>query len=237
MNRRLFVPCLAIALLLPSLALAQLKTVIEGPKQSAAAELIVLDSTKSEGLTKRIWKLLNSDKTFLPVDHGERVVFSTGTPGRYTFMLIGVGKGKDMEPDAEVAEFTVTVGRPVPPTPPGPTPGPVIPAGEYGLAKIAYDAAMHVSAEKRSTVVAAIADNFEGQASKLAAVGDWTVVQALAALKSANQAAAGSDVATWTPVIAAFATKMQALKLETKEQHGVALREFAEGLRLAADQL
>jgi hypothetical protein len=114
---------------MPTVASAQ-KAVIKGPTESKPGDLVVLDASSSVG-TKYKWALVNSDKTFLPVESNTKVVFSSGEQGSYKFMLAVAGFDVKNQPDIDVAFFTVVVGSPVPPSPvpvpPSPDPKPPVP--------------------------------------------------------------------------------------------------------------
>lgn len=95
----------------------QAAAVIAGPAKAELGDLVVLDASESVG-TAREWKLIGSDKTFLPVDGGLRAVFASGTPGVYRFVLAVADGGETATVDLAVHE--VTIGAPKPPTPPTP---------------------------------------------------------------------------------------------------------------------
>lgn len=106
--------------LLSAVALADTKAVISGPSQSACGDMVILDAGGSLDATAFTWRLADSDKTFFVFDSGTKVIFATGTPGRYVFLLgaAGVVNG---QPQVDVAQHVVTVGTP----PPAPIPTPV----------------------------------------------------------------------------------------------------------------
>ena len=118
--------------LLAAIAAAdQPKAVITGPKEGPPGELVILDASQSSGLGY-LWLLVNSEKSFLPVDGGIKCVFSTGTPGNYVFILVVAGTNQNGGPAAATATHTLKIigQQPTPeptpnPTPPGPTPGKV----------------------------------------------------------------------------------------------------------------
>jgi hypothetical protein len=97
---------------------------IKGPKTATAGDLVILDASASDATTFT-WVLANSDKTFLPVDGGKRCVFSSGTPGRFVFVLI-VGKVEEGKSYAAETQWSVVIGGdvPTPPNPFPPTPNP-----------------------------------------------------------------------------------------------------------------
>jgi hypothetical protein len=100
---------------------------IKGPKTAAAGDLVILDASGSDATTFT-WVLANSDKTFLPVDGGKRCVFSSGTGGRFVFVLV-VGKVEGGQSLAAETQWSVVIGgdvpvppNPLPPIPPAPIP-------------------------------------------------------------------------------------------------------------------
>lgn len=107
---------------------------IDGPDKADAGDLIVLDGSGSEAAVSRKWMWKHAtdkngklipEKTFLVVEGDSKLIFSTGLPGQYTFLLMAVGLD-DGKVDYDTATFTVNVGGlvPPPPDPPGPGPGP-----------------------------------------------------------------------------------------------------------------
>lgn len=118
-------------LAMPVLAFAQTTAVITGPKQGEPGDLIVLDASGSNGQAFR-WVLVGTKKVFLPIDGGKRIVFAVGQPGEYTFVLVVGGQGQGGALEVASAEWTITVGNPVPPTPPTP-PEPPSPFPMAGL--------------------------------------------------------------------------------------------------------
>jgi hypothetical protein len=105
------------------------KAVITGPREAPPGELVILDASQSSGLGY-LWLLVNSDKSFLPVDNGLKCVFSTGTPGSYVFILAVSGTNANGGPAVTLATHALKITGPTPtpeptpnPTPPVPTPG------------------------------------------------------------------------------------------------------------------
>lgn len=110
----------ALLWLLALTALADTKAVISGPSQSAAGDMVILDAGGSLDAQAFTWRLADSEKTFFVFDGGTKVIFATGTPGRYVFLL-AVGGVVDGSPQVDVAQHVLTIGNP----PPTPTPGPL----------------------------------------------------------------------------------------------------------------
>lgn len=100
----------------PTPAIVQAQTaVITAPTNVAPGDLVILDATQSDGADFE-WLVL-PDKTHLPVEGGRKVVFASGAPGRYTFVL-AVAKGDAVA----ITKHELVVGVPPGPVPPGPTP-------------------------------------------------------------------------------------------------------------------
>lgn len=119
-----------VAFVLSSAALNALaiEVSIEGPKESAPGDLVIL-SAKAPGAKHFSWVLANSSKSFLPVEGGTKAVFASGASGKYIFILAasdneGLGTYKH--------ELTIGTPEPepppVPPNPPTPPDPPLPPA-------------------------------------------------------------------------------------------------------------
>lgn len=102
------------------------KARVEGPANANPGDLVVLDASGSVGATRYAWLLAGSDKTFLPVDGGRRVVFASGTQGAYTFVLSVAGLDDEGKADLAMVRHVLTIGKPSPGPnpPPGPDPEP-----------------------------------------------------------------------------------------------------------------
>jgi hypothetical protein len=112
-------------LVLTSLAIAQPKAVIDGPKSGATGDLIVLDGSQSVGDGHR-WVMPTGLQTLgCGADAGPgQIAFASGKPGIYTFQLIVADKTAAID----YVMHTVTIGGatgPVEPDPVDPTPTPV----------------------------------------------------------------------------------------------------------------
>jgi len=99
--------------------------VITGTLSAAPGDLVVLDASGSRGEAKK-WILPESlESKSLPF--GDKLVFSTGTPGRYR---VGIAVGASGEPvtlDVRFVEVVVGDIKPAPNPTPGPTPDPLPP--------------------------------------------------------------------------------------------------------------
>ena len=115
-----------LVLLAIALVAGDARAVIDGPSQVATGDLVVLKAGQSVA-SDTVWTLIPANKTFLPVDtpDGPAVVFSSGSPGTWTFVL-----SVAHESDVAVATHVVTIGDetlppddPDIPPPPPPSPG------------------------------------------------------------------------------------------------------------------
>lgn len=129
--------CLLLCLLACSVASAQTKAVITGPKEALSGDLVILDASQSVG-SKQLWKMLEADKSFLPIDGGLKCVFAAGVDSERTFhfVLVVAGTNNNGGPDVDIATHDLLMkprGTPQPgpspqpnPTPPDPTPGKIV---------------------------------------------------------------------------------------------------------------
>jgi hypothetical protein len=227
---------------LGSLLVAPPVAVIVGPERGNPGDLIVLDATQSRDAVGFAWVLADGDKTFLEVDNGRKVVFATGTAGRYTFVLIAANAQADGKPQVAVARHVLTVGEPQPnpnppnPDPPGPQPNP-LPPGKYGLASFARDAAAGVQlvAAERARTAVALAGSFDSIASTIAAGAIKTPADAIGATQANNITALGSARDAWRPWAEALRVKLNTLsdsgQMSSMDDYIVAWREISTGLR------
>jgi hypothetical protein len=217
---------------------------IVGPTKSEPGDLIVLDASSSVNVDVYKWMLANSSKSFLPVEGGTKLVFASGTPGDYKFILAVAGL-HDGKADLSVAEHIVTNGRPgptppSPPTPPEPNPPtpptpPVPPTPSLiGFAKLAYEEGTKVAQPYRG-MAELFSRNFDVQRRDLELTPTLTVEEANANLKTMNQAVINAQPnqiearAAWLPFFTAW--KNEADKsLKTKDQYMAAFDDTAKGL-------
>lgn len=106
------------------------KAVITGPKECMSGDLVILDASQSTG-QKYLWKMLETDKSFLPTDNNLRCVFAAGVDKERTFhfVLIAAGANANGSPEVDIATHDLLM-KPrgqviVPDIPVNPTPGPV----------------------------------------------------------------------------------------------------------------
>lgn len=117
-----------ISLLIAGVCSGQVTAIVTGPKESDPGDLVVLDASGSTATAFR-WVLLGSKKTYLTFDGGKRLVFASGQPGEYTFILVTAGQSQGGALDVATAEHILRIGDftpPNPPVPPVPNPVPVV---------------------------------------------------------------------------------------------------------------
>jgi len=216
--------------------------VIAGPERGNPGDLVVLDATQSRDAVGFAWVLADGDKTFLEVENGRKVVFATGTAGRYTFVLVVANAQADGKPQVVVARHVLTIGDPQPnpnppnPNPPGPQPEP-LPPGKYGLAGFTCDAAANVplSAAERMRTAAALAGSFDSIASTIAAGAIKTPADAIAATQANNITVLGNSRDAWRTWAEALRVKLNTLsesgQMTAMEDYITAWREISTGLR------
>lgn len=117
---------LAVNCLMVSLALADVKAVINGPEEAKVGDLIVLSGRESVGDNMQ-WVQPQKIQTLLCGD-GQDLAFATGTPGTYQFILIVANKEAEIayvQHTVKVTGQIVTEPDPDPkPDPEEPTPPP-----------------------------------------------------------------------------------------------------------------
>lgn len=217
--------------------------IIRGPASALPGDLVVLDAAGSSA-SGFAWVLADSDKSFLPVEDGRRLVFATSAAGRYTFVLVAADATSNGQPRVALAKHLLTIGQAPGPDPPapGPSPGPdPLPPGRFGLATQARDwvAAVNLPVADRLRTAQQVAGAFETVATAIVAGTIATIPDALEKLVAANQAALGSaEYGAWkTGWNPRFQQTMQGLdqagSLPGVKDVADAFREIAIGLRAA----
>lgn len=222
-----------------------LDLVVTGPKESQPGDLVVLDSSNSQGVSAGTWTIspLEAAGRMLVVENGSKVVFATATPARYVFYFSGcTSDGKTVR----IVAHEVQVGgvvppnpNPVPPTPPGPGPAPPIPPPgptPLGLTQFVIDEAAKVT-DPQKAAVAALAVKACDNVLKRIADGTLTNQAAIHADFQAQLSSVGffSYMRYWRPFLNALALKFDSLGFDqettTKEQLLQAYAELGAGLR------
>ncbi len=236
---------LAVYLTLTTLAAAQsADAVITGPTGGRPGDLLVLDAGNSTA-DYFAWsvepELPNERPTILPIEDGKKCIICS-VPGRYVVVLaVSNSLGIDQ------LKWTVTVGDgPVPPPGPGPSPGPgptppplpvppVIPDGQFAIARVAYDAAMSVESTSRAAEAQALAAGLDGVAASISAGVLSGAQKILAAILQANNAALGANMPKWVGWGAAVSERLKAIYLagllKSTDDWAACLREVSIGLK------
>jgi hypothetical protein len=225
MSERFF--ALLLACCIPSTCLGQ----IEGPKTSAPGDLIVLSAVGE--FESSAWVLANSDKTFLPVENNRKVVFASGTPGKYAFVLATSVVVSDTAIETRIYQHIVEIVGDLPT--PGPNPGPDPPKPvppDPDLSQLGRDALAAVQqAETKPEEVAAAANNLRTAASKAAGLSTMTVPEINAELVRLNRQGPFDDSSVtdrWRPFLQWFGSAMS--EVQDRESAIEALNEIADGL-------
>lgn len=195
----------------PAVLFAQANAVISGPDRVRPGDLVVLDGSESLA-DDREWILVNSDKQFLSFEHDQKLVFASGTPGDYVFIL-AVSLSDADGSAVSVAQHVVTVGNPTPPPdPPGPGPGPDPPAPDPDLTEIGQAAKAAVErGQSHPTERQKIAASFRATAAKAAGLASMTVEQIAGEAARSVRAVllTPADQSRWIPFRDWFAEAMQ----------------------------
>lgn len=220
-----------------STVFAQAKAVIKGPTEKVApGDLVILDATESNGDSYQ-WMQLEG-KQCLAVERSTKLVFSTGQPGLYRFILaVSKGAVADDKPTSTVATalFVVQVGdTPIPPPePPAPGPDgpdPPKPPDLLGTSLEAWKAASRLDPSVRGAAVK-MAGIFEGTAGRAAGLSltplqmVQEVDKEIASTLTATERSGWSSWGTW------FKGYLPTLNLSTREQHVEAWKDIATGLK------
>jgi hypothetical protein len=204
---------------------AKAEIVIEGPKEVAVGHLARLDVTKSAGKTFK-WRILPEGVDFEVYDDGRKVVFSSGTPGEYTFIVACANDN-----DVDVKVLTIRVGEGVAPNPPSP-PNP--PAPSAGLQGKVVEWAGLVTSPNKKAEAKKLAESFANVQVAIADGRLSTADEIIAATKDANREALGNSLAVWVPFLEKLQKEMQAQAeaglLVTLEQHAKIWSEISAGL-------
>lgn len=200
----------ALFLAISSPAFAQAKAVISGPEKANPGDLVILSADESYADDLH-WVLVNSDKTFLPVEDDRKCVFASGQPGRYIFVLAASKASESVGSTVDLAKHCVQIGEPAPPPPPEPPSPPEPPPAPdlTGIAKTAYEAVAAIEATPEE--IAAVSRNLKTIAGKAAGLS-WTLDQIKKeyATVSRETVFTSEEIKTrWTPFAKVFVATMK----------------------------
>ena len=167
-------------------------------KRIEPGDLVILDYSKSDA-DAIACILANSDKKFLNDESKRKIGFSTGTPGRYIFVVVAGKAGPDGKPILITDQITVQIGdpdkKPGPINPPGPGP---LPEGKYNLATDARRwFGEHVKTTNAKTEAKALSKAFSALSSQIGAGTIKTPDELTAAAKLKNREALGESTPGW----------------------------------------
>jgi len=226
--RTIFLAWAAIAILaMPNRAFCQVaRARIDGPSKAAPGDLIVLDGGASQGRGFH-WLLLNSERRFLTVEGGRKLVFASGSAQQYVFVLV-VAAGDDAQHlSVDVAEHRVTVGDGPGPTPKPPVPD--LPVGRCRFAAAAYRWTVELVPAAARHFAKPLAANFDAVRVSINA-GAFRELTPAAAIKRANEQLKArnratltgansedtSNVRAWLPFFSAWQQKADSHNVPTK---------------------
>lgn len=213
----------------------QAKAVITGPKEASLGDLIVLDGSRSEGLAFE-WILTNSDKTYLAVDNNQKLVFASGTPGKYIFVLVVGGQDNNQKLVVNMVKHEVVIGGNVPVTPDVPVVTPItLPPGRFHISTDVYNWARAVGDK---TVALKLAKNFESIAAQISAGTLTDSQQIVIATSNTNKETINSNSSNYdkwkNEFFIPLNTKLNALSetsLKNADDHVACWNEIALGLK------
>lgn len=213
------------------------RVVVNAPGEGVIGELIRFDLSASVAEAFK-WLRVPETVDFEVYDNGTRAVFSARQPGEYVFVIACAYQGT-----VDVTTHVVAIIGPDPgPSPPDPDDNyPVIPVPADGASFVEWVPYWCSIARRPEAETLRLAASFESVAATIAAGINMTPQEIVDATSRANRLALGESITLWMPVLQnlqdALKTRAVAGTLVTVEQHAVAWREIATGLRAYADML
>ncbi len=237
-----------------SIAQAELKAVIRGPKiqQGQAYRDFHLDGTGSIGATQYLWIVTPMPDNGPAVEGADTALARVEPiPGTYQATLV-VGDGQTLvetsitftipgiplPPAPPVPPPTPPVPPPAPPLPPGPPvphPDPVFPPGKYNIALDIYRAAMAVNSPAKVTEAHAVAAGIDVVVERLKNGNLHGVQNILTALLESNTKILTVNKAAWQGFAETMSVHLKRLylagSLKNDEDWAVMLSEASSGLK------
>lgn len=211
---------------MPVSVYAQAEAIIKGPEKVNPGDLVILDSTDSTGSAQE-WRLVNSDKTYLPLEG--RCVFASGTAGSYVFVL-SVADCDDLDgASVSMAVHTVVVGTPPKPKPVIP-PEPDVPEPELtGHTKTIFNSLKTV--RYKAGEIETLSNNIKKVASKSAGLS-WTPRQMNEELGRLNSTFRDDDTKQrWKSWMDAFSGCLADVRKDNQGSEAIAIfMEIADGM-------
>jgi len=209
--------------------------VINAQESAEVGELVRFDVSESTADSFK-WVLVPNSIDFEVYDEGQRAVFSARHPGEYMFIV-----GCAYQGTIDIVTHIVTIegGDPGPPNPPDPPhpPNPNIPDVRKPDSSVLFEwVAYWCSQAQRSKYETLyVAGSFEGVAAQISAGVLTDTESIIEATVNANRQALGDSITDWLPVLREIQTELKSRAeagiLVTPEQHAVAWREIAKGMR------
>lgn len=209
---------------------AKAEVILEGPTEVKVGHLARIDVTKSAGRTFK-WSVLPVGVDYEVYNDGRKLIFSSGTPGKYIFI---VSCANENDVDHKIIEITVVAGY-VPPTPPGPGPEP---SPGTGLAGKVVEWCNLVQSPNKNAEAGALAQNFNLIAAQIESGKLRRAEGIIKATQKANRQALGHSLPQWVPFLEKLQRQMKddalAGLLVTSAQHATMWRQIAEGLTIVS---
>jgi hypothetical protein len=220
-----------------------LDLVVKGPATSQPGDLVILDTSESQGVSARAWSVSpkSAEGRMLPVDGGEKLVFATSQPGPYRFLFAACtadGKTVRISPFDHVVGSVPPNPGPVPPgpTPPGPNPpvppGPTPPTPDrYGLAAFVVSQAAAVSDSEKYANAQKFAVACDTVIAQIGAGALRTDSEIATAFKDQLSSVSLATKLRWRTALGALADKFDSLKITAPADWMQAFTEVSAGLR------
>ncbi len=205
---------------------------IVAPDKVKPGELVVLAADGDA--TSFSWQVIPATDNFLQIDGGRRAVFSSGSPGKFMFVLAVAKDGK-----VEVKTHTIQVGVGSPAPTPGPTPTPG-PANDFSMKVVSWCEAVE-SPTKRDDALK-LSQSFISVAATISSGVIKTPDEILEVTKTANRAALGdAGGQVWAPFLESLRAELNAMgkagKLDDADAHAEMWRAIGEALRGYAESM
>ena len=200
--------------------------IVEGSQKVKVGQLARLAVTKSAGKSFK-WVVIPEGVDFEVYNNGQNVIFSSGTPGSFTF-VVACANGNDV--DVKIVVIVVGEGDVVNPVDPVPLP--------TGLAGKVTEWTKLVTSPTKKAEAAKLSASFAAVQAEIQSGRLTTAEEIIAATKTANQGALGASLAAWVPCLEKLQAEMRAQAeaglLVTAEQHAKVWGEIAAGLATAS---
>lgn len=190
--------------------------VIETTLEVKIGQLVIIDVSQSTGNNYK-WSVMPGTPNFRVFDDGRVAVFSSGTPGDYTF-FVSCCAGDELDHKIIVIRVLDKYPTPPAPGPQPPAPEPLDPSAPFAE-KLAY---WLTDMEANKNDCERLAQSFESVAAQIRA-GVIPLDKISAATRESSRTALGHRAEVWGPFMASLKavmiTSSKAGQLETVEQY------------------